>query len=241
MKEQEIEYRAGDVTAKGFLAYDDTVAGKRPGVLVVHEWWGHTQFTRDCARKAARAGFAGFALDLYGNGKQVDNPQDAGRLMGEVGKNFPVMQARFHAARDVLSKQPNVDPSRLAAIGYCFGGSVVLQMALAGEDLRGVVSFHGLLPGGQAVKPGKVKAKVLVLNGADDPLVPKDKLQAFEKEMQAAGADCKVVTYPGAKHAFTNPAATERGKKFGLPLEYNAAADQQSWTEAVSFLNRVFK
>lgn len=241
MKEQEIDYQAGDVTAKGFLAYDDTIPGKRPGVLVVHEWWGHSPFTRDCARRVAQAGFVGFALDLYGNGKQVDNPQDASRLAGEIGKNSSAMRARFHAAREVLTNQANVDPARIAAIGYCFGGSVVLQMALAGEDLRAVVSFHGLLPSGQAVPPGKVKAKVLVLNGADDPLVPKDKLQAFEKEMQAAGADYKVVTYSGAKHAFTNPDATERGKKFGLPLEYNAAVDKQSWNEAVAFLNRALK
>jgi dienelactone hydrolase len=241
MKEQEIQYQAGDVTAKGFLVYDAAVSGKRPGVLVVHEWWGHSEFTRDCARKVAQAGFVGFALDLYGNGKHVDDPQEAARLMGEIGKNFTVLRTRFNAAREVLSKQQNVDASRIAAIGHCFGGNVVLQMARAGEDLRAVVSFHGLLGFGQPAQAGKVKAKVLVLNGADDPLVPKDQLQAFEKEMQAAGVDYQVVNYPGGKHAFTNPAATERGKKYGLPLEYNAALDKQSWDEAVAFLNRVLK
>ncbi|SRR5581483_2246635 len=241
MKEQEVQYQAGDVTSKGYLVYDEAVQGKRPGVLVVHEWWGHNQFTRDCARKAAQAGFVGFALDLYGNGKQADNPQVAGQMSGEIGKNFPVMRTRFNAAREFLSKQSNVDPARIAAIGYCFGGMVVLQMARAGEDLRGVVSFHGLLGTAQGAQPGKVKAKVLVLNGADDPFVPKDQVEAFEKEMRAAGADYKVINYPGGKHAFTNPAATERGKKFNLPLEYNADIDKRSWSEAVAFLNRVLK
>jgi dienelactone hydrolase len=241
VKTKTVTYSHGGTNFIGHLAWDDAVPGRRPGVLVVHEWWGHSEFTRDCARKVAQAGFVGFALDLYGNGKHVDDPQEAARLMGEIGKNFTALRTRFNAAREVLSKQQNVDASRIAAIGHCFGGNVVLQMARAGEDLRAVVSFHGLLPTGQAVPAGKVKAKVLVLNGADDPLVPKDKLQAFEKEMQAAGADYRIVNYPGAKHAFTNPDATERGKKFGLPLEYNAAIDKQSWSEAVAFLNRVLK
>lgn len=241
MKEQEVEYKADDVVCKGFIAYDEAAAGKRPAVIVVHEWWGHNQFTRDCARKAAQAGFVGFALDMYGEGKQADNPEDAGRMSGEIGKNPALMRARFNAARDFVSRQPGADPARIAAIGYCFGGMVVLQMARAGEDLRGVVSFHGILPTGQPVEPGKIKARMLVLNGADDPFVPKEQVEAFEKEMRAAGVDLDVVNYPGVQHAFTNPGATEKGKKFGLPLEYNAEADKKSWNEAVAFLQSVLK
>ncbi len=241
MKEQEIEYKAGDVTCKGFVAHDETTAAKRPGVLVVHEWWGHNQHSRSVARKLAQAGFVGFALDMYGNGKQAEDPQTASQLSGEIGKNPALMRARFNAARAALGKLPQVDAGRIAAVGYCFGGMVVLQMARAGEDLRAVVSFHGILATGQQTAPGTVKAKVLVLNGADDPFVPKEQVEAFEQEMKAARADYRVVNYPGAKHAFTNPEATARGKKFNLPLEYNADVDQKSWNEAVGFLKQALK
>lgn len=241
MKEQEIEYQAGEVTCKGYVAYDDAATTKRPGVLVVHEWWGHNQFTRDCARKLAQAGFVGFALDMYGNGKQAEDPQTASQLSGEIGKNPSLMRARFNAARTALGKQPQVDTSRIAAVGYCFGGMVVLQMARAGEDLRAVVSFHGILPTGQSTQPGTIKAKALLLTGTDDPFVPKQQVEAFEKEMQAARADYRVVSYPGVKHAFTNPGATEKGKKFGLPLEYHAETDKKSWNEAVEFLKQALK
>lgn len=241
MKEQEVEYQAGDVTAKGYIVYDENVQGKQPGVLVVHEWWGHTQFTRGCARRVAQAGFVGFAVDLYGNGKQVDTVEEASALSGALAKNPSLMRSRFDAARDLLSRRPNVDPTRIAAIGYCFGGKVVLDMARAGEDLRSVVSFHGILATETPAQPGKVKAKILVLNGADDPFVPKEQLEAFEREMKAAGVDYKIINYPGAKHAFTNPGATEKGKKLNLPLEYNAEIDRKSWEEAIAFLQRALK
>jgi dienelactone hydrolase len=240
MKEQEVEYKAGDVVCKGFIAYDET-KGKLPAVIAVHEWWGNNEFNRGIARKLARAGFAGFALDMYGNGKQAVNPQEASQMSGDVGKNPALMRTRFDAARDFLSKHANVDSTRVAAIGYCFGGLVVLQMARAGDNLRGVVSFHGMLATGQPAQPGKVKAKVLALNGADDPFVPKPQVEAFEKEMQAAGVDYKSINYPGGKHAFTNPEATARGKQFNLPLEYNADIDKKSWSEAEAFLRGVLK
>lgn len=239
MKEQELEYKA-DVPCKGFIAYDETGA-KRPAVIIVHEWWGTNDHSRAVARKLAQAGFVGFALDMYGEGKQADNPQTASQMSGEIGENIPLIRTRFNAARDFVSQQPAVDASRVAAIGYCFGGKIALQMARAGEDLRGVVSFHGLLATQHPAQAGKVKAKVLVLNGADDPFVPKEQVDGFEKEMSTAGADYRVVNYPGGKHAFTNPAATERGKKFNLPLEYNAEIDKQSWNDAIEFLNRVLK
>ncbi|MFL6650749.1 MAG: dienelactone hydrolase family protein [Sulfurifustaceae bacterium] len=239
MKEQEIDYKAGAVTCKGFIAYDAAATDKRPAVLVVHEWWGNNDFSRNIARKLAGAGFVGFALDMYGEGRQADNPQTASQMSGEIGKNPPLLRDRFNAAREFVAKHPGIDPTRIAAIGYCFGGMVVLQMARMGEDLRGVVSFHGLLGTGLPAQAGKVKAKVLVLNGADDPFVPKPQLEGFENEMKAAGADYKVVNYPGGKHAFTNPGATERGQRFSLPLEYNADIDKKSWDEALAFLKRV--
>lgn len=239
MKEQEVEYKAGDVPCKGFIAHDDAAKEKRPAVIVVHEWWGTSDHARDVARKLAQAGFVGFALDMYGNGKQADNPQTASQMSGEIGKNPALLRERFDAARDFVNKQPGVDPSRTAALGYCFGGMVVLNVARMGENLGGVVSFHGLLGTGTPAQPGQVKAKVLVLNGADDPFVPKDQVDGFEKEMKAAKVDYRLVNYPGGKHAFTNPAATERGKKFNLPLEYNADIDKKSWDEALAFLKDV--
>jgi dienelactone hydrolase len=240
MKEQEVEYKAGDVVCKGFIAYDET-KGKLPAVIAVHEWWGNNDFNRDVARKLARSGFVGFALDMYGNGKQAADAKEASQLSGEIGKNFDLTRARFTAAREFLAKHANVDAARVAAIGYCFGGFVALQMARAGDNLRGVVSFHGMLATGNPAQSGKVKAKVLALNGADDPFVPKTQVEGFEKEMQAAGVDYKSINYPGAKHAFTNPGATERGKKFNLPLEYNADVDKKSWSEAEAFLRQVLK
>lgn len=241
VKEQEVEYKAGDMVFKGLMAYDDAAKGKRPAVLVVHEWWGHDEHARNSARKLAKAGFVGLALDMYGDGKQAHHPKDAGAMSGEVRKNLDLMKTRFNAAREFLVQQSNVDAKRVAAIGYCFGGTVVLEMARLGEDLRSVVSFHGGLGTEQRAQKGKVKAKMLVLTGAADPFVPKEQVEGFKQEMKAAGADYKVVSYPGAKHSFTNPAATENGKKFNIPVEYNAAADKKSWAEAEKFLKRTLK
>lgn len=238
IKGKEVEYKAGDTVLKGYIAYDDAVKTKRPAVLVVHEWWGHDQHARNTARKLAQAGFVGFALDMYGEGKHVMHPKEAGEMSGEVRKNLPIMQARFDAARDYLSKQPMVDPARIGVIGYCFGGGVALDMARQGEDLPAVVTFHGVLNTDHPAEPGKIKGKILVLTGADDPFVPKQQVEAFEEEMKKAGADVKVISYPGAKHSFTNPGATALGKKYKLPLEYNAKADKESWSEAAAFLKR---
>src|SRR5690606_17847275 len=182
MKEQAIDYKAGDVTCKGYLVYDESASGKRPGVIVVHEWWGHNEHTREAARKVAQAGFVGLAVDLYGEGKQAPDPQTASQMSSEIGQNLPLLRERFNAARAALEQQPAVDASRIAAIGYCFGGMVVLQAARAGEDLRGVVGFHGILQTGTPAQPGQVKAKVLVLTGDSDPFVPNDQVEAFEKE-----------------------------------------------------------
>jgi dienelactone hydrolase len=178
---------------------------------------------------------------MYGGGKQADHPDSAGKFSGEVRKNLPLMKSRFEAGMQLLRKQPQVDGKRLAAIGYCFGGSVVLEMARTGENLRGVASFHGGLATEHPAQSGTTTTRVLVMNGAEDPFVPPEQIAAFKKEMEGAKVNYKVVNYPGAKHSFTNPDADANGTKFNLPLNYNAAADKESWLELQSFLKQIFK
>ncbi len=237
---QEVTYSGGGATMKGYLATDSSRPGKRPGIIVVHEWWGHNSFARQRAEKLAELGYTALAVDMYGDGKQADHPKDAMAMSGAVMKDFALARARFDAAVELLKKQPSVDPSRIAAIGFCFGGGVILNMARQGADLRGVVSFHGSLGAVKPAQKGAVKARLLVLNGADDPFT-KAGVPGFKKEMADAGAELKFIDYPGALHAFTNPGATELGKKFNLPLVYNAEADQKSWAEMKTFLEAVFK
>ncbi len=240
IKGKDVSYEAGGVKMTGYLAYDESVLGERPGVLVVHEWWGLNDYARRRARMLAELGYAALAVDMYGGGRTARHPDDARKFSSEVMKNFDTAKARFIAALDFLKKQPMVDPSRIAAVGYCFGGGVVLNMARQGVDLKGVASFHGTLTPVEPAKPGSIKAKILVLNGADDKFVPREQVQAFKQEMRAAGADFKFVDYPGALHSFTNPGADEYGRKFGLPLAYDAEADKQSWNELKLFLRKVF-
>ena len=240
VKGEEVQYKAGDTVLKGYLAYDDAVKGKRPGVLVVHEWWGHNEYARMRARMLAELGYTALAVDMYGEGKQATHPDDAGKFSGEVKKNMPMAKARFDAARNLLKKHATVDGKRLAAIGYCFGGGIVLEMARAGEPLKGVVSFHGSLNTDHPAKAGKMKVRMLVLTGEADPFVPPEQVEAFKKEMNAAKASYKVIAYPGAKHAFTNKEADQYGQKFNLPLAYNAEADQKSWAEMQAFFKEIF-
>jgi dienelactone hydrolase len=235
---QEIEYKQGDTPLQGFLAWDDAAKGKRPGVLVVHEWWGHNQHARNQAIRLAEAGYVGFALDMYGKGKVATHPQDAKAFVAEATKDPATVRARFDAAVAELKKQPQVDPAKIGVVGYCFGGGVALNMARAGEPLAGVATFHAsLAPAGEPAQPGKVKAHLLVQTGGADPNVPKDRVEAFEKEMKDAGADFRVVVYPEAKHSFTNPDADKAGM---AALAYDADADKKSWAEAVKFFRKVF-
>jgi dienelactone hydrolase len=236
-----VEYTAQGAVMKGYLAYDENIKGKRPGVLVVHEWWGLNDYARKRARMLAELGYAALAVDLYGDGKQAVTPDDAGKLASELMKNFDVAKGRFTAAMDFLKQQDAVDPSRIAAIGYCFGGGVVLNMARQGVDLKGVASFHGSLTLVKSTQPGMVKAKILVLHGADDKFVTPEQVEAFKQEMKAAGADFKFISYPGALHSFTNPEADALGRKFNMPIAYNANADKKSWYELKKFLNMIFK
>lgn len=238
---EEVTYSADGTTLKGYIARPAQVTGKAPGVLVVHEWWGNNEYTRKRADMLAQLGYVALAVDMYGDGKVVDNPKEAGPLSGAATKNLDVSEKRFRAAKELLARQPDVDAARIAAVGYCFGGRMVLEMARRGLDLRGVVSFHGGLVTQTPAQAGGVKAKLLVLNGAADPFVKPDQIEGFKKEMQSAGVDYRFIDYPGAVHAFTNPAATENGKKFNLPLAYDADADKKSWDEMQGFLRTVLK
>jgi dienelactone hydrolase len=242
VKEEPVTYKAGDTSMKGVLVYDDATKGKRPGMLVVHEWWGITRHTRDEARKLAGQGYTALVVDMYGDGKTADNPKDASALSGAVLKDPTAMMARFDAARDVLARHATVDASRIGAIGFCFGGSIVLDAARAGTDLAGVAAFHaGLDAAVPSPAPGKVKARVLVLNGAADPFIKPESVAAFKREMDAAKASYRYVDYPGAVHAFTNPEATAKGKEFNLPLAYSPEADKQSKAEMSKFFSEIFK
>ena len=241
IKEETVTYKDGDTTMKGFVVYDDAKKGKRPGIVVVHEWWGITKHTREEGRKFAQQGYTAFVADMFGDGKTADNPQDATALMKSLMGNPSGMQSRFNAARAQLARHPSVDAKKIGASGYCMGGAVVLNMARSGADLAGVAAFHATLGAQTPAAPGKVKAKVIVLNGADDPFVKPDSIEAFKKEMDAAKVDYKFINYPGAVHAFTNPEATAKGKQFNLPLAYNPEADKQAKAEAAKFFKAVFK
>lgn len=238
IQEEAVSYKDGDTLMKGYIVYDDASRAKRPGIVVVHEWWGITKHVHDEARRFAGQGYTAFIADMYGDGKTADNPKDAGALSGAVRKDPAAMQSRFVAAKDTLAKHATVDAAVIGASGYCFGGSVVLDMARAGLDLKGVAAFHaGLGAAGAAAEAGKVKAKVLVLNGEADPFIKPESIVAFKKEMDAAKVDYRYFSYPGAVHAFTNPEATEKGKQFNLPLAYHPEADKQSKAEAAKFFS----
>lgn len=223
----EVLYETGGVRMKGYIAYDPAIEDKRPGVLVVHEWWGHNDYARKRARMLARMGYTALAVDMYGDGKTAEHPDDAGRFAGEVMKNMPVGVARFNAALKILKEHKTTDSERIAAIGYCFGGAVVLHMARIGTDLDVVASFHGSLRSIFKPAPGEVKAKLLVFNGAEDPMTTQTHIDALKAEMKAAGADLSFYSYEGVRHSFTNPDADK----------YGAKADKESWTE----MSRVFK
>lgn len=237
---EKVNYSDGEIKMKGYIAYDNKIKTKRPGILVVHEWWGHNAYAERRARMLAKLGYTAFALDMYGNGKKAAHPQDAGKFAGEVKKNMAVAEKRFMAAYKLLQTHKTVDKDKISAIGYCFGGGIVLEMARRGVDLDAVVSFHGELGTSSPAKKGEVKAKVLVLNGEADPFTPAQKIADFKAEMKAAGVDYKFVNYPGAKHSFTNKDADKYGKKYKLPLAYNAAADKKSWQEMKKLFAEIY-
>ncbi|NTU42346.1 MAG: dienelactone hydrolase family protein [Nitrospirales bacterium] len=236
-----IEYTADGIAMKGYLAYDERFRGKRPGVLVVPEWWGNNEYARRRAIMLAEIGYAALVVDMYGDGRVAETPDEAGKLAAEATKAPETAKSRFIAAMNLLKQQPVVDPQRIGAIGYCFGGGVVLNIAKQGVDLKGVVSFHGSMPKGEPAKAGAVRAKLLVLHGGADTAVKPEQVEAFKKEMTEAGADFRLITYPGAKHSFTNAEADRYAAKFHLPAGYNREADEKSWKEMKLFLKEVFR
>ncbi len=238
---REVSYEADGTKLKGYVAYDDAVKGKRPGVLVVHEWWGLNNYARKRARMLAKQGYTALALDMYGNGKVAHHPDDAQKFSSEVSQNEALAKARFEAALALLKQQKTVDADNIGAIGYCFGGSVVLNMARMGEPLKVVESFHGGLKTAHPAEPGVVKARVASFTGEADPFIPAEQVAGFRQEMEKAGVDALVVTYPGAMHSFTSPEADKLGKKFKLPMAYNAEADKDSWSKGMALLHEAFK
>lgn len=238
---KEVSYQQGSTTMKGLIAYDDDIKGQRPGILVVHEWWGHNTYARKRARMLAELGYTALAVDMYGEGKTASHPDDAGKFSSAVGGNLPLAKARFDSAIENLKKQNSVNPDKLAAIGYCFGGGIVINMARMGTELDGVVSFHGSIATKTPAKEGDIKTRVRAYNGANDPFVTAKQIEAFKVEMNNAGVDYKFVNYPDAKHSFTNPEADKVGKKFNLPLAYNKKADENSWRDMQNFFKEIFE
>jgi len=237
VKTKTIEYKDGDTTLKGMLAWDDSVSGKRPGVLVVHEWWGLNDYVKGRAEQLAAEGYVAFAPDMYGDDKVTEHAKQAGEWSKQISSNIEAWRARANAGLAVLQSQPEVDAANVAAIGYCFGGSTVMQMAYAGSDVKAVVSFHGSLPpAGEEVT--SIKPRVLIAHGRDDGFIPADRIVAFQAGLDRAKADWEMTIYSGARHGFTNPGAG----KFGLDgLAYNETADKRSWAAMLRLFEDTLK
>jgi dienelactone hydrolase len=240
VKGEEIEYSADGVTLKGYIAYDDSISGKRPGVLVVHEWWGHNAYARKRADTLAGMGYTALAVDMYGDGQQADHPDDAKKFMQAVVSNMDSAKARFLAGLETLRQQDSVDADKTAAVGYCFGGGIVLAMARLGVEINGVASFHGSLGTQNPAQAGVVKTKVFVANGEADKMVPPEQVEGFKQEMETAGVAFEYHGYPGVQHSFTNPDADALAAKFNMPLAYDEQADKDSWDKLGNFLTRIF-
>ncbi len=222
-------YSVDNKEFKGYLAWNDSLNAARPGVLVFPEWWGLNSYIKKRTEQVAELGYLAFGVDMYGDGKKVDNPEEAGLLMNEVLTDKQTIKNRVEGAYNFLKEHPQADSKRIGAIGYCFGGALVLNMARMGMDLRAVVSFHGAPDSFFNPSKGYIKAKVLVCLGEADEFISKEALEQFKSEMDIAGADYEFISYQGAFHGFSNPAADERGRKFNIPLAYNENADRKSW------------
>ena len=240
IKEETVTYTLDSLTMNNYMVYDENVEGKRPAVLVIHEWWGLNDYIKRRARMLAEMGYVAMAVDMYGNGRIGNDPGTAQNLAMPYYQHPDMARKIFDRAVEELKKNPNVDQTKMAGIGYCFGGGMLLNLARMGEPLNGVVSFHGSLVG---TPPDKklTKAEILVCHGEADSFVPKEQVDMFKKQMDSIGKSYTFKSYPGATHAFTNPDATETGKKFKMPIEYNAAADTASWNDMKEFFARIFK
>jgi len=241
IKELDLSYAGDSITMKGFVAYDTSIETKRPAILVIPEWWGLNDYAKMRARELAKLGYIAMAMDMYGNGVTTDSPAVAGKLATQFYGKPQSAKARIDAALVALRSFMQTDTSKMAAIGYCFGGAMVLNAARQGEPFKGVVSFHGNLMGGVPLNKELLKAKILVCHGEADPFVKKEEVETFKKQMDSIKADYTFKAYPGALHAFTNPNATELGKKWNLPIAYNAAADTASWNDMKAFFDSIFK
>ena len=236
IKERLIEYEHDGTVLEGFLAYDSATDKPRPGVLISHAWAGRGEFECQKARDLAELGYAGFALDLYGKGVLGSGPEENSRLMTPFLQDRALLQSRLKLSHEIMQAQPEVNPKKTAAIGFCFGGLCVLDLARIGTNIKGVISFHGLFNPPANIKSKKIKAKVLVLHGNDDPMVPVEMVTAFEQELTRAGADWQVHVYGNTRHAFTNPQAND--PDFGTV--YSANADRRSWQSMRNFLEEIF-
>ncbi|TAF11268.1 MAG: dienelactone hydrolase family protein [Nostocales cyanobacterium] len=232
-----IEYKQGNTVLEGYIAYDDAIKGKRPGVLVVHEWNGLQSYAKQRTEQLAKLGYVAFAADIYGKGVRPKNAQESGVQAKIYRDDRKLLRARAHAGLKVLQNYKLTDAKRIAAIGYCFGGGTVLELARSGANIAGVVSYHGNLDTPNPEDAKNIKSKVLVLHGADDPFVPQEQLQGFENEMRQAKVDWQLISYGGAVHAFTNP--VYKGEIKGAL--YNKAADQRSWQAMRQFFAEIFR
>jgi dienelactone hydrolase len=237
VKTQSIEYQQGATKLVGYLAWDDATQGKRPGVLVCPEWWGLTDYARHRAEQLAQLGYVALAVDLYGNGKTTEDPKEAGSLAGALKANRALLRARVNAGLEQLKQNENVDPQKIAAIGYCFGGTTAIELGRSGADIKAIVAFHAGLDSPTPADGKNIKARVLVCHGGNDGFISPQDFEAFENEMRQNHVDWQINIYGGAVHAFTNPDAD----KHGIPgIAYNAAADRRSWQAMQLFFNETF-
>jgi dienelactone hydrolase len=233
-----ITYKHGELECKGFLAWDDAVQGPRPGVLVLHEWWGLNDYARGRAEQLARLGYVAFAADMYGGGKVTEHPKEAGQFATQVRANVEDWRKRAEEALAVLTSQPQCDKTRVAAIGYCFGGSTALQLAYTGADLKAVATFHAALPTPKPEDAQRVRANLLICHGADDSFIPQQAIQAFRDALDKAGVKYEFVSYPGTVHSFTVPGADKHNI---AGMKYNKSADEDSWKRMLALFAEKLK
>lgn len=237
---KQVSYQSNGVALQGYLAYQNDGDQNKPAVLVVHEWWGHNDYARRRANMLAELGYVAFALDMYGEGKIANHPDDAKKFMQEAMSDQVAFKNKFLSALSYVQKLSNVDATKIAAIGYCFGGAVVLNMARMGVDLKGVASFHGSLATKTPAEIDTVTAQVMVFHGANDAFIPEQQLEDFRSEMQVANVTHEIIVYEAVDHSFTNPEADIFAEKFGMPLSYDQDADVDSWAKLQIFLKKVF-